>query len=77
MTKVNRVNKVDKVDKVNKVNRVNRVDRVGTFCDDTAEVFCKRVVCVINADLCCSINYRSFKGLLILKVLQRFPNKNL
>jgi hypothetical protein len=61
-----------KVDEVDEVDRVN-----GTFCDGTAEVFCKRVVRVIDTDLCCSINYRSFEGFLILKVLQRFLNKNL
>jgi hypothetical protein len=61
-----------------KVNKVNEVDRVnGTFRDGTAEVSRKRVVRVIDADLCCSINCRSFEGFLILKVLQRFPNKNL
>jgi hypothetical protein len=64
-----------KVDKVDKVNKVNKVD--GTFRDGTAEVSRKRVVRVIDADLRYSINCRSFEGLLILKVLQRFPNKNL
>jgi hypothetical protein len=64
--------------KVDEVNEVDKVDRVnGTFRDGTVEVSCKRVVRVIDADLCCSINCRSFEGLLILKVLQRFPNKNL
>jgi hypothetical protein len=44
------------------------VDKVnGTFRDGTAKVSCKRVVCVVNADLRCSINCRSFKGLPILK----------
>jgi hypothetical protein len=61
--------------KIDKVNEVDRVD--GTFCDSTAKVSCKRVVRVINADLCCSINCKSFEGLSILKILQRFPNKNL
>jgi hypothetical protein len=65
--KVNEVNKVDKVDEVDEVNKVDKVNRVdSTFCDGTAKVSCKRVVRVINANLCCSINYRSLKGLLIL-----------
>jgi hypothetical protein len=58
-----------KVDEVNEVN--------STFRDGTTEVSRKRVVYVIDADLRCSINCRSLEGLLILKVLQRFPNKNL
>jgi hypothetical protein len=55
MTRVNEVDKVNKVDEVNKVN--------STFRDGTAKVSCKRVVRVINADLRCSINCRSLKGL--------------
>jgi hypothetical protein len=61
MVGVNKVNKVNEVDKVNKVNRVNN-----TFCNNTAKVSCKRVVRVVNVDLCYSINYRSLKGLPIL-----------
>jgi hypothetical protein len=53
-----------------KVDEVDEVDKVdGTFCDGTAEVSRKRVVRVIDVDLCCSINCRSLEGLLILKVL--------
>jgi hypothetical protein len=63
--------RVDKVDEVNRVDRVNRIDGINrvnsTFRDGTAEVSYKRVVRVINADLCYSINCRSFKGFLILK----------
>jgi hypothetical protein len=76
VNKVNEVNKVDRadevggvneVDGVNKVSGVNKVNKVdSTFRDSTAKVSCKRVVCVVNADLRCSINCRSLKGLPIL-----------
>jgi hypothetical protein len=59
-----RVNKVNKIDEVNKVNKVDEVD--STFCDSITKVFCKRIIRVINADLCCNINCKSFKGLPIL-----------
>jgi hypothetical protein len=53
--------------RVNKVDKVNRVN--GTFCDSTTKVSRKRVIRVINADLCYGINCRSLKDLPILKVL--------
>jgi hypothetical protein len=62
MTRVNKVNKVNKINKVNKVDKVNN-----TFYNNTTKVSCKRVVCVVNTDLCCSINYKSFKGFPIFK----------
>jgi hypothetical protein len=64
MVRVNKVDKVNEVNKVDKVNKVNKVDSM--FCDGITKVFYKRVVCVVNADLCYSINCRSFEGLLIL-----------
>jgi hypothetical protein len=62
--RVGRVDKVDEVDGVGEVDKVNEVD--GTFRNGTAKVSRKRVVRVVNADLRCSINCRSFKGLPIL-----------
>jgi hypothetical protein len=65
---VNKVDKVDEVDEVNEVNEVDKVDKVNsTFRNGTTKVSRKRVVRVIDADLRCGINYRSLKGLLILK----------
>jgi hypothetical protein len=65
---VDKVDKVDKVDEVDEVNEVDEVDKVdGTFRDGTAKVSRKRVVRVIDADLCCGINCRSFEGLPIPK----------
>jgi hypothetical protein len=48
-----------RVDKVNKVN--------STFRNSTAKVSRKRVVHVIDADLCCNINCKSLKSLPISK----------
>jgi hypothetical protein len=62
------VDEVNKVDEVNEVDEVDKVDKVNSmFCDSTAKVSRKRVVRVINADLRCSINYKSLKSLPILK----------
>jgi hypothetical protein len=67
VSEVDRVNKVDKVGEVDKVSEVNKVNKVNsTFRDSTTKVSYKRVVRVINADLRCSINCKSLKGLPIL-----------